>query len=206
MSLRAEISMAATGALEAALNRLLRQDPETLAALAQLSGRVIGLQLKDSGVRLFFLPHANGMQVMTRYAAEPDVLIIATPAALVRLKLSAQPQPTLFSGDVKMHGDIETAQRFQQILGRLDVDLEELLSQYVGDIVAHRLGNLGRGLSAWFQQASLTLGQNLSEYVQHEGRQVATEIEVDAFCRAVDTLRDDYERLAARVKRLKAHA
>jgi ubiquinone biosynthesis protein UbiJ len=204
MSLRAEISMAATGALEGSLNRLLQQDPETLAELAQLQGHVIGLQLKSTGVTLYFLPHATGMQVMTQYAAEPDVLIIATPASLVRLRLSDQPQPTLFSGDVKMHGDIEVAQRFQKILGKLDIDMEEWLSQYVGDIAAHRIGNIGRGLTSWFKQASLTLAQNLSEYVQYEGRDVATEQELDDFCHDVDTLRDDAERLAARIQQLKS--
>lgn len=204
MSLRAEISMAATGALEATINRLLLQDPETLAELAQLNDRVIGLQLKATGVTLYFLPHAQGMSVMNQYAGEPNVLIIATPAALVRLKLSDQPQPTLFSGDVKMHGDIETAQRFQQILGKLDVDMEEILSQYIGDIAAHRIGNIGRGLAGWFKQASLTLGQNLSEYVQYEGRDVATETELNDFSRGVDTLRDDTERLAARINLLKS--
>lgn len=204
MSLRAEISMAATGALEGSINRLLHQDPETLVELAKMSGRVIGLQLKGIGITLYFLPHTQGMQVMTQYAAEPDVLIIATPAALVRLKLSDQPQPTLFSGDVTMHGDIETAQRFQQILGQLDIDTEEWLSQYVGDIAAHRIGNIGRSLTGWFKQASLTLGQNLSEYVQYEGRDVATDEELDAFTRDVDTLRDDTERLLARINLLKS--
>ena len=196
--------MAATGALEGSLNRLLLQDPETLAELAEFGDRVVGLQLKGVGVTLYFLPHAQGMSVMTQYAGEPDVLIIATTAALVRLKLSDQPQPTLFSGDVKMHGDIETAQRFQHILGKLDVDMEEILSQYIGDIAAHRLGNIGRGLTDWFKQASLTLGQNLSEYVQYEGRDVATETELDDFTRSVDILRDDTERLSARINLLKS--
>jgi len=204
MSLQAEISMVVTGAMEASINRMLLQDPETLAELAQLDDRVVGLQLTGVGVTLYFLPHTQGMSVMTQYAGEPDVLIIATPAALVRLKLSDQPQPTLFSGDVKMHGDIETAQRFQQILGKLDVDMEEILSQYVGDIAAHRLGNIGRDLTGWFKQASLTLGQNLSEYVQYEGRDVATEAELDDFSRSVDTLRDDTERLAARINLMKS--
>jgi len=204
VSIRAEISMAATGALEGAMNRLLLQDPETLAELARLEDRVVGLQLTGVGVILYFLPHTRGMSVMTQYAAEPDVLIIATPAALLRLKLSDQPQPTLFSGDIKMHGDIETAQRFQQILGKLDVDMEEILSQYIGDIAAHRLGNIGRGLTGWFKQASLTLGKNLSEYVQYEGRDVATATELDDFTRAVDTLRDDSERLTARINLLKS--
>ena len=196
--------MAATGALEGAMNRLLLQDPETLAELAQLGDRVVGLQLKGVGITLYFLPHSQGMSVMTQYAGDADVLIIASPAALVRLKLSDQPQPTLFSGDVKMHGDIETAQRFQQILGKLDVDMEEILSQYIGDIAAHRLGNIGRGLSGWFKQASLTLGRNLSEYVQYEGRDVATEAELDDFSCTVDILRDDTERLAARINLLKS--
>ena len=196
--------MAATGAIEAAMNRVLIQDPETLAELARLQDRVVGLQLKGIGITLYFLPHSQGMSVMTQYAAEADVLIIATPAALVRLKLSDQPQPTLFSGDVKMHGDIETAQRFQQIFGKLDVDLEEILSQYIGDIAAHRLGNIGRSLTGWFKQASLTLGRNLSEYVQYEGKDVATESELNDFSRSVDILRDDTERLAARINLLKS--
>ena len=46
------------------------------------------------------------------------------------------------------------------------------------------------------------MGGNIREYLQEESREVPTRHEVDRFSQEVSTLRDDVERMAARVQRL----
>jgi len=48
--------------------------------------------------------------------------------------------------------------------------------------------------------------QNLREYLQEEARLLPTRYEAKEFLDAVDALRDDVERLAARVERLRSRA
>ena len=46
------------------------------------------------------------------------------------------------------------------------------------------------------------MGDNIREYLQEESRDVPSRYEVEQFTRRVNQLRDDVERLAARVGRL----
>ena len=64
------------------------------------------------------------------------------------------------------------------------------------------MGSGLRALADWGRKSSDTLTQDLKEYLQEEGRLVPTAYEVQGFLDRVDTLRDDVERLAARVERL----
>ena len=83
-------------------------------------------------------------------------------------------------------------------------DWEEQLSHLVGDAAAHQVGNLVRDTLQWGAKSVDTLGRDLTEYLQEESRQLPQRDEVNKFLAAVDVLRNDVERLDARVKRLQA--
>ena len=46
----------------------------------------------------------------------------------------------LSSGQVSMKGDADAGQACQKVLRQLDIDMEELLSVYIGDIPARQTG------------------------------------------------------------------
>jgi ubiquinone biosynthesis protein UbiJ len=50
------------------------------------------------------------------------------------------------------------------------------------------------------------MGANIREYLQEESRDVPSRYEVERFAAQVGDLRDDVERLAARVRRLQERA
>jgi ubiquinone biosynthesis protein UbiJ len=50
------------------------------------------------------------------------------------------------------------------------------------------------------------MGNNVREYLQEESREVPTRYEVDRFTQQVGALRDDVERIAARLSRLESDA
>ena len=95
------------------------------------------------------------------------------------------------------------AGQFQQLLSYARPDVEEELSGIVGDVAAHRLGDLARGLGQWGRDARATMGSNIKEYLQEESRDVPSRYEADRFATNVSTLRDDVDRIEARLNRLK---
>ncbi|UCE88534.1 MAG: SCP2 sterol-binding domain-containing protein [Pseudomonadota bacterium] len=199
----AEASMAIVGALESALNTWLRLDPATPTRLAQFSGKVIAMHLRGLELTLYLLPDSQGVQIQSRHDGEADTTISGTPLGLVDMTLGGQGANTLFKGDVSISGDVELGQAFKQILDDMDIDWEEWLSRLTGDVLAHKLGNLVRGLAEWGLESGKTLGRDISEYLEHEGRFVVTRPALEPFLAAVDTLRDDVERLEARIQRLR---
>ena len=101
--------------------------------------------------------------------------------------------------------DQHFAEEFQRLLNFAKPDLEEELSAVVGDVAAHRIGEVARGLGKWGRDASAVMGANLREYLQEESRDVPSRYEVDRFSKRVGSLRDDIDRLEARIKRLRAN-
>ena len=197
-----ELNTALSAALETALNAVLRLDPDTLARMARLQGKVIALELRGLNQTFYLLPSAQGILVQGRYDGEPDATLSGTPLSLAELSLGSHSNRVLFRGDVKISGDIKLGQDFKRILDRLDIDWEEILSQYTGDVVAHKLGDVLRQTRDWGRNALQTLGQNAAEYFQQESFDLPPQDEVTPFIKEVDQLRDDMERLAQRVARL----
>lgn len=188
--------------LEAALNRYIALDPEGAARLVPLHGRLIAIELAGFGTRLTLIPGPNGLQVFGAYEGEPDCLLRGSPLALARMGLAERKEDQLFGGEVQVAGDTRLAQEFGTFIAGLDVDWEEQFSRLVGDPIAHQVGSGLRSVGDWGRKSSDTLTQDLKEYLQEEGRLVPTAYEVQGFLDRVDTLRDDVERLEARIERL----
>ncbi len=185
--------------VETALNRYLRLDPDSLPQWAGLDGTVIAVELDDLGTSFYLLPGTTGVRVIDRYEDEPTVQIRGTLVALARSWRGRR-----VSGDgIAVEGDTAVAREFQAILARMEIDWEEQLSNVIGDVAARQLGNLWRRVCGWGQRVGDILLRDSAEYLQHELRALPPRHAVEQFLSAVDTLREDTDRLAARVERLR---
>ncbi|MFP4245747.1 MAG: SCP2 domain-containing protein [Halochromatium sp.] len=187
---------------EALINRLLALDPEGAAGLAKVQGQVLRIELSGFGLHLHVVPEGNALRLFGDYAAAPDCQVSATPAALLNLALAEHREDEIFSGAVEIEGDNSLAQRIGDVLRGLDIDWEEQLSTLVGDSIAQRIGQQARAGGRWARHSGRTLTSDLREYLIEEGRFLPSETEMQGFLGGVDQLRDDVERLEARVARL----
>ena len=188
--------------IEEAGNRLLRLDPETLRRLGDLQGQVFCIEFRDLGRKLYLHPSEAGFRLETDYDRPPSVTLRGNLATFARLGLGTSTD-TLKAGELEIEGDAVLGQRLQRILSNLDLDWEESLARRLGDPVAHEIGRAARAFFSWQKQAIRTFGLNTSEYLQEEARLLPTRHEVETFLNAVDGVRADVDRLAARVQRLK---
>lgn len=190
------------GALEVALNRYLRLEPAVLADCARLQGRRIALTVNGLDWTFVIEPNADGVQVLDRAAAEPDVTVRGTLILLMRLAWkTAQGEGGIPQG-LTVEGDTELLQGFNQLLARVGFDPEELLAKYFGDAAGHRLSQgLGQFLG-WSRNTAQTLGLDTAEYLREETRDLARAADVADWMNAVDDLRDGVERFEARLSLL----
>jgi ubiquinone biosynthesis protein UbiJ len=194
---------AIAGVMEKAINQVLALDPDTLERMRTLQGKVIAIELQGMNINLYLIPSEQGLNVFARFEGEADTVLRGTPVAMAKMGLAREAGDVLFAGDVEITGDVELGQRFRAILDGLDIDWEEHLSHITGDIVAHKLGNLVRGVMKWGRETASTLSQDATEYFQEESRDLPNPGEVENYLKAVDTLRSDVDRLEARVSRMK---
>ena len=201
--LSTELRLALSAILEASLNKYLQLDPDSKHKLARMAGKCLAIKLKGLDITLYLLIDSQGIQIFNHYPDTPDATLSGTPMELLNLTLEQQPGPAMFADGVKISGDTELGQHFKRLFDSLDIDWEEQLSHYTGDIFAHKLGNLFRTGKTWGQQAGDILQQDIAEYLLQEDHLVPEQAELEDFFSQIDKLREDTDRLQARISRLK---
>ena len=188
--------------LERLIDGALDLDPETRSALAGLSGKVVDVELSGAGSLRVRIDDERVHIGPRDDAADADVTLRGAPLSLLRFAFAGDREAQILSEEVSLQGDIALATRLQQIAGRLDIDFEEAFARHLGDAPAHELVRAMRGFGGWLSGTGSALLEDASEFLRHEAAITPRRVEVDRFVNDVDDLRDDAERLEARVARL----
>jgi ubiquinone biosynthesis protein UbiJ len=199
-----------TATIENVLNRGLPRSPRAQRLCAELAGKKILVEVTDiarvvvesDGLALKLSPLSFGPPHTDGTEAAPDAVVSGGPFGLLALT-GDTPEAVIQRGDVQIRGDAELAQKFRELGFLLRPDLEEELSLVLGDVPAHQIGRFARAAFGWTRRAASTTVQNLAEYLGHERQDLVPRAEADQFLRGVDTLREDVDRLAARIDLLR---
>jgi ubiquinone biosynthesis protein UbiJ len=183
------------------LNRNIRATTPARELCAKLAGTVVAVRVQNTALAAWIIVGEDKLELTDDYDAEPDVVISGSLLTLARMA-GESGTSALRDGSLELTGDPHLADDFQKLLAYARPDIEEELSGVVGDVVAHRLGDFARGVRNWSRDARSTMGANIREYLQEESRDAPSHYEVDRFADQVSTLRDDVDRLEARINHL----
>jgi len=187
--------------LESVLNRNIADSSTARALCRRLQGKVLSVRFSNVPFGISFRSDGERMSLDTSAAEMANATLTGTPFSLMQLA-SPKPEAALRSGAVHIEGDAEVAQTFSELLKHARPDLEEELSRVIGDVAAHQVGNVARSALSFGKRAADTFALNVAEYLTEEGRDLPTRVEADEFNAGVDKLRDDVERLEARLAQL----
>ncbi|MGO1003332.1 ubiquinone biosynthesis accessory factor UbiJ [Lysobacter sp. CA196] len=198
-------------ALEAALNRALALDPDTREALRPLDGRSVALHLASPPLALRIVVAGERLEVgPVRDSDEPDLSVRSTLGAILsqlpNLLGGGRNDHAAPVGKLRIEGDADLARRLQRLAERFDPDWQQPFTAVFGEVIGVQVANTLAGALRHARDAVGALAGNAAEYVTEESRDVVPRDELNAFHDDVDTLRDDVERAAARVARLRDRA
>ncbi len=196
------LASAAAHTLQRLFNHCLGFDSLSRQRLSALQGRVIAIELSDLAVQIYLCPEADEVSILLIHEGDVDVTLRGTLLAFSRMGAANDSAEALFSGDITLEGDSALGQRFGEIIHEMAIDWEEMASRLMGDVVAHKLGEFLRGGLAWSRDNFNSSQQTLAEYLQEELRLLPVKDEVEPFLEGVHTLRNDLDRVEARIKRL----
>jgi len=187
------------------LNRTVAEVTPARELCTRLDGKIVAIRVRDTALAMYFVFDTGVIELATDARQEPDVVITASILTLAGM-IGSDGAQAIRDGKVDLTGNAGVAEAFRDLLAFTRPDVEEELSTLIGDVAAHRLGQVAAGLRSWALDARRTMGGNVREYLQEEGRDVPSRYEVERFARDVDALRDDVDRLGARLDRLEGDA
>jgi len=188
---------------EAAINRLLLLNPETVDQLGQLNGRVIAIQLTAPAIALSLQPSSAGIQIDMIERDDADVTLTGSAADFLRLLNAADSSDAMFGKTIHLSGDNALANRFSQVLIDAALDWEGILAQILGDLPAHELARYLKWKAGFYLNTGSSLMRNFEEYLKEELRLLPSRAEINHFTTATDSLRQETDRAAARIERLR---
>ena len=191
-------------ALEIALNRALALDEDTRAALAPLDRQRVVLTLTSPPMAVQVQVQGDALRVGPPDGeAEPDLGVRSTLAGLIGQLPMFRRDDAPPVGKLRIEGDAELARRLQKLAQGFDPDWQLPFVRVFGDIAGVQVA---KALAAGLKQAQVAgrnLAETAAEYVTEESRDVVAKAELEAFHDDVDALRDDVERIAAKIARLR---
>ena len=188
--------------LERWINRALQLDEETLIRLAELEGKVIAFEFKNTDLIVYLFPQHQGVKFSMEYDEKPHVLIKGTPVNFISMMVSGKTGTQTMPADMELVGDIALAQRFQFIMQDLELDLEEPLSKWLGDTAAHQIGRFVRHSKAFAINTGKTIAMDISEYLRFENDMLPDDLLVKQLCDEIDVFKEDVDRLTMRLQKL----
>ena len=183
------------------LNRQIQAKTPARDLCTKLEGRIFALFVTESEVTVHLLVADGQLLISGANGSESDVMLSGSLFALARLS-SGYGEELIRDGVVEISGDALVAQQFRKLIKYSQPDFEEELSTIIGDIPAHEIGKLGRGIRHWTRGAHKILKQNLTDYLQEESEVLPNSYDMRKFRKSVDDLRDDVARFEARIQRL----
>src|ERR1700679_2909851 len=187
---------------EALLNRCIEGSAPAGALARSLQGT--SLQIDIDGITNIRAGIVGGRLMLSAGAdSAADANISGTvPALLQLLEGGASRKPGTPAAQIR--GDPEIANRYRELFMLARPDPEEELSRWIGDFPARRVSQFAQRALAFARRARRTAGENITEYLQEESRDLVNRTELEEFLHHVDELRDTADRVEARLGRLEA--
>lgn len=183
------------------INKRIAEQTPARDIAESLEGETMAVRVRDTGLAIYMHMVDGKLKLSTRYDEEPSVVLSGSPISLAGLA-GNDPLQLVRDGHIQMSGDAMIGARFQGLLRYAQPDLEDELSNVVGDTAAHTAGNVARGLKSVAGALSSKLHSNVGEYLTEGRETLPSREQYDRFRSDIEVLRDDVARAAARVQAL----
>jgi ubiquinone biosynthesis protein UbiJ len=179
-----------------AINHILAATPLARERLAKFAGKTAVFRVGPVTVALTV--QTTGEVTRAVPQAQRDLEVRMSPFLLPRLAANDEAAMR----EVEMAGDSELAHEIAYLAKNLRWDVEEDLSSFVGDIIAHRLVGGAKAAADYGRDTADRLAAGAAEYWTEEDKLIASRVKVEQFGEEVDAFRDAVERLEKRIDRL----
>ncbi|GEM_PF-4168138 len=187
--------------LEKIINRALRYDPSALSKLSTIKNQIIEVNCEDWRMRFFILCESDGLHFEKKISNAATTVVTGTLNNFLHIFIKGADTKTVFEHPIDIQGSTHTVEVLRDIFKNLDMDLEERLSHFLGDALAHQIFYHAKKTKNGVKNAGEKLFEQTKEYIHCESRNVVTKKQAEKFYSDIAKLRDDVERIEAKINK-----
>lgn len=193
-----------SASMERIINHLLKLDPDSVTALQAIKNKQLTVKIREFPwpLTLVFSERVDVLiaeQTQQTNKGNTDCYIELSLNTLEALQDTSQITKLIQSNDLKLEGDLKVAQGFADLIKNIEIDWEDQLSKYTGDVAAHSIFEAGRSAFGKISRHTEKLLTMLGEGALEEKQIAAHRVMVEDFCDEVNSLRSATARLEARL-------
>ncbi|EGN75405.1 hypothetical protein A28LD_1018 [Idiomarina sp. A28L] len=181
-------------AAERSLNVALAADPASPQRLRPLAGKCFRLTVSAFPEPITLLFFDDRVSLMGPHYEVVDCAVTANLSDLAELSDASKVTKLIQSGRVQIIGDPVLAQQAAQVFKQLDIDWEEMLSGYIGDVPGYWASQLVAKFAA-LKPEPAAFRQRASEFLTQEFNAAASPLQMAIMV-------DDIKALEVRIARL----
>ena len=185
-------------ALEKSIAFLLQRDPNSVARLKTLDGKIILLDITDLRLKMYWLFEDEKILLRTEWSEPVDASIRGPLSALMDLHFRRHH----VSADLSISGNLDAIEAFKNVFAQLDIDWGAQLAPFVGDAAAFKLEQFAERGMKFFNRFLTSTRENTKEYLEEEVELLPSRHRFDDFAQQVRSAARATDRLEARIKRL----
>ena len=186
--------------IQTALTRLLQRYPSALAQLAQHAGKTFAI-VADPFKGLFTIEH-DGQLAPADAAVVPDVTIEVDLKRIDWVQWATSETHFDVVSVTRVMGDASLAQTLSSLLQTLRPDIEDLLAEKVGDILARHVTQAVKGLHQGVMRSGQRFAENIAEYLSHETQVLTSQVALKEFSSSLQSLSIRLQQLESRQQQL----
>ena len=181
-------------------NLIIERDSHVKKLFANFYGKSVEVETFSPKLHLTIKFYEHGIRLIGsgEELVDPaaDVKISGDSDKLLRVLINRK-KHGLFNQGIKVTGDAELAQKLYDTLMKLDIDWSDVLTPWLGHVLANGLDKSRRRLSAWGGQLNDSFSRNLQDYLKEENKFLSASGHFES-------LKDDIDLLKLRVDRVMA--
>lgn len=186
--------------IESIVNRALQADPDALKTIAALQHQVIEVHCTDWEICFFILIDSRGLQFYQHYSNQTNTQIYGTLNHFLHLFIKGADTKAVFQYPVEIIGNTHNVEVIRHAFKNIDIDFEEKCSHFLGDALAHKLFHQLKKTKKILEKSTKNICDQTKEFIHCETKSLVSKKQAEQFYRDVARLRDDVERLEAKIK------
>lgn len=163
-----------------------------------LNNKIISIILKNTSTTINILSSKENFKLIENIDKEPDLILEGSPIAFINYFNDIDT-----ANAIKISGDASLAEKFSNITQKININWEQIISEYTNDDVAFYSTKILKYIKTKKNEIEESFYRNSKEYFRDETNIIPSKDEIRDYIQEVDNLSNKIEVIEAKLKKTK---